>query len=302
MKKGLALLLSLAMILTFALAACGGGGGNGDVADSKYVGTWKPDKLSFAGESEDIGDDFTLTLSADGTGTFNSVDEDGNEEVSNITWSLTSDGFKTQGDAKMTFKDDGDAIVTKILGAELRFVKASEDDEEVVDYIDGAAYGYAGDDPVEAACYQYMAEVIGPQYAEAEISIPTVIIVHEDLTPEDEVLVYGDFWVENYNIEGDTLKNVSGGNHPGCMHVSKSDYTVTAFDQVEDGGNFESSAKEIFGDAYDDFMKVYGDSEAREENRKITVSDYVNLNSLDIKYYQDEGWDPVELYHAPGAE
>ena len=302
MKKKLAVLLSLTMVLTFALAACGGGSGSGDVADSKYVGTWKPDKLSFAGESEDIGDDFTLTLSADGTGTFNSVDEDGNEEVSNLTWSLTSDGFKTQGDAKMTFKDDGDAIVTKILGAELRFVKASEDDEEVVDYIDGAAYGYAGDDPVEAACYQYMAEVIGPQYAEAEISIPTVIIVHEDLTPEDEVLVYGDFWVENYNVEGDTLKTVSGGNHPGCMHVSKSDYTVTAFDQVEDGGNFESSAKEIFGDAYDDFMKVYGDSEAREENRKITVSDYVNLNSLDIKYYQDEGWDPVELYHAPGAE
>lgn len=303
MKKGLALLLSLAMILTFALAACGGSSSSSeDLTDSKYVGTWKPDKLSFAGESEDIGDDFTLTLSADGTGTFNSVDEDGNEEVSNLTWSLTSDGFKTQGDAKMTFKDDGDAIVTKILGAELRFVKASEDDEEVVDYIDGAAYGYAGDDPVEAACYQYMAEVIGPQYAEAEISIPTVIIVHEDLTPEDEVLVYGDFWVENYNVEGDTLKTVSGGNHPGCMHVSKSDYTVTAFDQVEDGGNFESSAKEIFGDAYDDFMKVYGDSEAREENRKITVSDYVNLNSLDIKYYQDEGWDPVELYHAPGAE
>lgn len=302
MKKKLAVLLSLTMVLTFALAACGGGSGSGDVADSKYVGTWKPDKLSFAGESEDIGDDFTLTLSADGTGTFNSVDEDGNEEVSNLTWSLTSDGFKTQGDAKMTFKDDGDAIVTKILGAELRFVKAAEEGEEVADYIDGAAYGYAGDDPVEAACYQYMAEEIAPQYSEAEISIPTVIIVSEDFTPEDEVLVYGDFWVENYNVEGDTLKTVSGGNHPGCMHVSKSDYTVTAFDQVEDGGNFEASAKEIFGEAYEDFMDVYGDSDARAETRKITVSDYVNLNHLDIKYYQDEGWDPVELYPAPEAE
>ena len=49
------------------------------------------------------------------------------------------------------------------------------DSKDVVDHIDGAAYGYAGDDPVEAACYQYMAEVIGPQYAEAEISIPTVV-------------------------------------------------------------------------------------------------------------------------------
>ncbi|MBQ6502062.1 MAG: hypothetical protein IJI87_12055 [Mogibacterium sp.] len=302
MKKKIAILISLAMVLTFALAACGGGSSSEDLSDSKYVGTWTTEKLSFAGESEELDDAFTLTLNADGTGTFNGVDEDGNEEVSNLTWSLTGDGFKTQGDAKMTFKDDGDAIVTKILGAELRFVKASEDGEEVVDHIDGAAYGYAGDDPVEAACYQYMVEEIAPQYSEAEISIPTVTIVHEDFTPEDEVLVYGDFWVENYNVEGDTLKNVSGGNHPGCMHVSKSDYTVTAFDQVEDGGNFESSAKEIFGEAYEDFMAVYGDSDARAESRKITVSDYVNLNNLDINYYQDEGWDPVELYHAPADD
>ena len=47
-------------------------------------------------------------------------------------------------------------------------------------------------------------------------------------------------------------------------------------------------------------MKVYSDSDARAENRKITVSDFVNLNGLEFKYYQDEGWDPVELY--PAAE
>ena len=49
-------------------------------------------------------------------------------------------------------------------------------------------------------------------------------------------------------------------------------------------------------------MKVYSDSDANEENRKITVSDYVNFNNLDVKYYQDEGWDPVELYPAPGSK
>ena len=301
MKKKLAILLSLAMILTFALAACGGGSSNGDVADSRYVGTWTTDSLSFAGESEELPDSFTLILNDDGTGTFSGVDEDGDEEVSNLTWSLTSDGFKTAGDAKMTFKDDGDAIVTKILGAELRFVKA-EEGEEVADYIDGAAYGYGGDDPIEAACYKYMAESFSEYYEAAEYSIPVVKIVHEDLSQENEYLVYGDFWIYNYNGEGDVLKCTSGGNYPGCMHVSKSDYTVTAFDQVEDGGNFESSAKEIFGDAYEDFMKVYGDSDANEEDRKITISDFVNLNGLEFNYYQDEGWDPVELYHAPGAE
>ena len=86
------------------------------------------------------------------------------------------------------------------------------------------------------------------------------------------------------------------------MHVSKKDYTVTAFDAVADGGDFDSSARDIFGEHYEDFMKVYGDSEGRAENRKITVSDFVNLNHLDFNYYQDEGWDPVELYHAPSEE
>lgn len=303
MKKKIAVLISFIMVMTFALAACGGGGGNGnsDVSGSKYVGTWKVDTAYFAGETtEEFEGIMVLTLNDDGTGTMTGQNEDGSEEISNITWSLTDDGFKTAGDAKMKFKDDGDAITTKVLGVEIHMVKVDDESGDVVDFVDGAAYGYGGDDPVEAACYEYMVETVSKEYEAADVSIPTVVIVHEDMTPEDEILVYGDFWIYNYKIDGDTLKTVSGGNYPGCMHVSKSDYTVTAFDVVADGGEFESSAKEIFGDAYDDFMKVYGDSDALAENRKITVSDYVNLNNLEFNYYQDEGWDPVELYHAPG--
>ena len=86
------------------------------------------------------------------------------------------------------------------------------------------------------------------------------------------------------------------------MHISKDDYTVTAFDEVADGGEFDKSAREIFGDNYDAFMAVYGDSDANEKDRLITISDFVNLNGLEFNYYQDEGWDPVELIHAPGAE
>ena len=161
--------------------------------------------------------------------------------------------------------------------------------------VDGAPYGYGGDDPVEAAVYKYLVEEISKDYSEAQVHIPTVSIVHVDYTPEDEILVYGDFWIDNYNIDGETLKCVSGGNHPGVMHLSK-DYLVTAFDQAADGEDFEASAKKLFGEHYEDFMKVYSDSEARNELRKITVSDYVNLNGLSVTQYQDEGWDPVELY------
>ena len=293
MKKTLVLLLSFTMVMAFALSACGG---NQDLSDSKYVGTWQAGSMSLEDASADLKTFWTLTLNSDGTGTSYSVDEDGTEETSNFTWSLTDEGFKTKGDLKLKFTDDGDGIKTSLLGVELHFTKAGEGGEDVVDYVDGAAYGYAGDDPAEAAVYKYMAEVIGPQYAEAEISIPTVNIIHADYTPENEILLYGDFWVENYNVNGDVLECVSGGNHPGCMHVSKDTYEVTAFDAVGDGDQFEPTAKEIFGEHYDDFMAAYSDSDARNELRKVTVSDYVNLNGLDVHYYQDYGWDPVELY------
>ena len=159
----------------------------------------------------------------------------------------------------------------------------------------GAAYGYGGEDLVEAAVYQYMAEEVSKNFDQADASIPTVNIVFVDYTQEDEVVVYGDFWVENYNIEGDTLKCVSGGNFPGIMHISK-DYVVTAFDPVADGAGFDASARELFGDYYEDFMKVYSDRDARDELRKITVTDYVFYNDLPVKQFQDEGWEPVELY------
>ena len=172
---------------------------------------------------------------------------------------------------------------------------ATEDTESEPE-VDGTAYGYAGSDPVEAAVYKYLAEEVSKDYDDAEVHIPTVNIVHIDFTPKDEILVYGDFWIENYNVEGDTLKCASGGHYPGMMQVSK-DYVVTDFKQASDGEDFDSSAKEIFGDHYDDFMKIYSDSDLRNELRKVTVTDYVNLNGLSVTKFQDEGWDPVEIYH-----
>lgn len=164
--------------------------------------------------------------------------------------------------------------------------------------VNGAAYGYAGTDPVEEATYRYMVEEVAKNYDPADVSIPVVQIVKVDYTNPEDVLVYGDFWINNYNIEGDTLTCVSGGNYPGVMHLAKEGdtYVVSSFDMVADGADFDASAKELFGDNYDAFMKVYGDSDAREELRKVTVSDYVKLNDLAVTQYQDYGWDPVQLY------
>lgn len=127
MNKTLSLLLCMVILVScFALTACGSGkgqSGSTDLSGSKYLGTWKTSALSLldTSESVDESDDLgkvTITLLEDGTGHMDSP-----EEVSNFTWEEIDGGFKTSGDVKATFKDDGDGIKAKIIGVELHFEK-----------------------------------------------------------------------------------------------------------------------------------------------------------------------------------
>ena len=148
-----------------------------------------------------------------------------------------------------------------------------------------------------AAVNDYLVNVIGKNYAEAEYCIPSPFIISMDEGNKDDVLVWGDFWVFNYDISGDTLKTVSGGNHPGLMHLKKTDkgFEVTNFEVVEDGeGNMES-AKRIFGDKFDAFWEVNSNQEKRESIRLQFIADYVKKNNLPVKMVKDYGWPAVAL-------
>lgn len=178
--------------------------------------------------------------------------------------------------------------------------ETAEETTDQTDPVDGAKFGYSGDDPVQAAVYQYLVEMIAPQYEppEGAVSIPIVQLMNEDIDEEDgDAEVEGDFWIFNYVIEGDTLKMVSGGNHPGEMDLIQagSGYAVTEFEQVGDGSNFEPTARDIFEERYDMFMKFNGDKEAQESLRAQIIADYVKANGLSVTKYQDEGWDPVDI-------
>ena len=48
---------------------------------------------------------------------------DSKEEVSHFTWEEIDGGFKTSGDVKMTFKDEGEGIKANIIGVDLYFEK-----------------------------------------------------------------------------------------------------------------------------------------------------------------------------------
>ena len=90
---------------------------------------------------------------------------------------------------------------------------------------------------------------------------------------------------------------VSGGSFPGLIHIEKNEdgYKVTSMDVVEEGGEFESSAKEIFGDNFDKFMQINSDSDTREKIRAEIAAEYVRQNGLSVTKYQDADWDPVNL-------
>lgn len=144
---------------------------------------------------------------------------------------------------------------------------------------------------------KYLVNTFGSQYTQGDICIPVSSYVDIDNTNPDELLVLGDFWVFNFNLAGDTLKTVSGGNHPGLMHLKeKADsFEVIAFDQVEDGAGNLESAKRIFGDNYEAFHYVNGNDQVKDSIRTKAISDYVKKHGLSATMYQDYGWPAVKL-------
>lgn len=147
------------------------------------------------------------------------------------------------------------------------------------------------------AINHYLTKEIGSQYLKGEYCVPIQNIVDVDDHNSKDILVWGDFWVFNYNQVGDTLKCVSGGSHPGLIHVCKTEngFEVTSFDQVEDGSSYLPSAKKIFGEKYDAFHNINSDEQKREEIRTEVLSAFVKEHNISATMYQDYGWPAKKL-------
>ena len=148
-----------------------------------------------------------------------------------------------------------------------------------------------------AAIETYL-RTIGSQYTPGEVCIPSYTVVAINDNDTDYTRVWGDWWVFNYNIVGDTLKCVSGGSHPGLMYLKQNDthkWIVTSFDQLEDGSRYLPSAKRIFGEYYEAFHKVNSSQEHRDSMRLKQVAYYVQEHKLPVTMLQDSGWPAVTL-------
>jgi hypothetical protein len=172
----------------------------------------------------------------------------------------------------------------------------SDFDEHKADcirYIDNNRHEQALRDVIS----DYLVREIGPQYAQGEWCIPVLMIAAVEDCETEIAWVWGDFWVYWYNISGDTLKTVSGGNHSGCMLICAGEplFDVCAFKQTVDGAGNDQSAREIFGSRYDIYQNMHGNVNVREAARKEQLQYYVRRHNLPFRYYQDYGWPAVEL-------
>ncbi len=184
----------------------------------------------------------------------------------------------------------GAACVTSCNGN----ANAEKEAEDTVAAVDADKSG----DVIIDAINQYLVDSIGSQYTQGDMCIPVVAMTCSDGMKADSVFMWGDYWVFNYKVVGDTLKCVSGGNHSGKMLLKKNDngeFQVVSFEQVEDGhGNLES-AKRIFGEYYDAYHAANSDENYREKARVGSIADYVKAHNLPVKYYQDYGWPAKEI-------
>ena len=148
-----------------------------------------------------------------------------------------------------------------------------------------------------AAVDRYLAEQIAGFYAKGEYSVPVYQEVAVNADDSTDIRIWGDFWVYNYKQEGDTLKCVSGGSHPGLMHICQMGeyFYVSAFDQVEDGSSFQPSAKRIFGEYFETFQIHHSDGDEHERLRHDMLRAFVRDHKLSATKYQDHGWPAKDL-------
>ena len=163
--------------------------------------------------------------------------------------------------------------------------------------IDLPAFEYSDPDTPEAVIYSYMIKEYGEMTGadEHDITIPYFVILDKDESDPEDIRVLLDGWVMSYNLEDRVLEMQSGAGVSGAAHIRKTaaGYEVTSFENVTDGEDYDKSAREIFGDHYEDFINL--DEAKKEEVRKQILKDYVTKNGLDVTAYKDFDTEPVEL-------
>ena len=152
-------------------------------------------------------------------------------------------------------------------------------------------YQYAGYDAVKAALTEYVMSEFTPLEDDPDVTIPVVNVIAMDYSKDGETLVWGSFSVYNYELRGDTLVSISGGEYPGFARLKRTGdgYEVDSFEVIGEKTKNTAAVKKALGKHYNTFKKIEGDVALREKIRAKTIADYVHSHDLAITKYQATG-------------
>ena len=158
-------------------------------------------------------------------------------------------------------------------------------------------YAYRGFNNQDAAAYDYLSfekeKGTDPNHA----LIPYVHLIAIDDTNEKDVLMYGDYWLWEFEKQDDVLVAVSGGHCPGIIHAERFGEPGTGIysaNSMEEGFT-DDDVKTLMGEHYWDYLRITSDQEAREQGMAQVIADYVSANDLPVTKYQMPGEEPKEL-------
>ena len=165
------------------------------------------------------------------------------------------------------------------------------------------AFDHSGYDPYTAAVCEWLLANEAGDHSQSCIAIPAPVIIQVDDGDPNDILVWGIFRIDSYELRNTTLMSVSGSSTPGLMHIKETDgtYAVVEFESVGEGSDSDEGTERIFGMREGLYDRYRESTMTGEAVRLQFVSDYVNLNGLNILQIQDFGHDPVPLINAPDA-
>lgn len=215
---------------------------------------------------------------------------------------LDDNGMVSEG-IHVTLTQEKDGVFLQMAdGTEYHFMPDNTDYSEAVgemlpffQYND--IYGTDGFDAVYAAAYDYLAFEKEKEYEPSHAMVPYVQIVDIDESNAKDVLLYGDYWLWEFEKQDDTLAAVSGGHCPGIIHAERFGEGETAIYSAlsMEEALTDDDAKEMFGEYYDHYQTIASDDKTRDAKVAQVISDYVKTNHLEVSKYQMSEEEPKEL-------
>ncbi|WP_392486543.1 hypothetical protein ACER0A_005535 [Haloimpatiens sp. FM7315] len=130
------------------------------------------------------------------------------------------------------------------------------------------------------------------------IPYPVILKVREK---NNTIEVYGNFYSGYYELYGNQLNEMGGGEKPGVITFQRNKDNSLSFKEIKTAGDGDRYSKDIkkfsswIPGLYHKFMDYDYISKQLKDIRIKMVRNYEETNNLGIEYIKDYGWDPVRI-------